>query len=226
MDVGKIKFGENGLVPVIVQDCENGKVLMMAWANEEALLKTEQTGQTHFWSRSRGKLWKKGEESGNWQKVREIFVDCDHDCVLVLVEPQGPSCHTGEQTCFYTDADGERALSPDFGSSVSESGAMVAMGKVFQTVKDRKANPKKNSYTSALFEGGTDRIARKITEEAGETIIAAKNEDPDEIVSEMADLWFHCLIMLAERGLSPADIDRELENRIGVSGLEKKSKKP
>lgn len=221
MDTGAIKFGADGLVPVIVQDCKSGKVLMMAWANEEALLKTGRTGRTHFWSRSRGKLWEKGEESGNWQKVREILVDCDRDCVLMLVEPRGPSCHTGEQTCFYTGADGKRALAPAF-----EKGSMAVTDKVFQIVKDRKDNPAKGSYTSALFEGGTDRIARKITEEAGETVIAAKNENPEEIVSEMTDLWFHCLIMLAERGLSPADIDGELDNRLGVSGSERKSKKP
>ncbi len=221
MDTGILKFGADGLVPVIVQDCSDGRVLMMAWADEEALQKTEQTGTTHFRSRSRGKLWNKGEESGNFQKVREILFDCDRDCVLFLVEPTGPSCHTGEETCFHTDKDGGRTSAPAF-----EKGNLASIEKVFQTVKDRKFNPKEGSYTTALFEGGTDRIARKIVEEAGETIIAAKNTSKEEVTSEMADLWFHCLIMLAEQGLSPEDIDRELERRMGISGLEGKGGKP
>lgn len=221
MDAEKLKFGTDGLVPVIVQDCKNGKVLMMAWANEEALRKTAQTGKTHFWSRSRAKLWNKGEESGNFQNVREILFDCDRDCVLMLVEPQGPSCHTGEESCFFTSADGKHTSPPAF-----EKGNLATLEKVFQTVRDRKANPKNGSYTTALFEGGTDRIARKIAEEAGEAIIAAKNGNPRELISETADLWFHCLIMLAEQGVSPDDIDRELEKRFGVSGLERKGKKP
>ncbi len=221
MDTGLVKFGKDGLVPVIVQDCENGRVLMMAWANEEALRKTGETGLTHFWSRSRGKLWNKGEESGNFQEVREILFDCDHDCVLVLVRPRGPSCHTGEETCFHNGENGRPASLPAF-----EKGSMAAMGKVFQILKDRKQNPKKGSYTSALFEAGTDRIARKIAEEAGETIIAAKNFNREELISETADLWFHCMLMLADQGLSPADIDREFEKRLGVSGSERKNKKP
>ncbi|MGI9558730.1 MAG: bifunctional phosphoribosyl-AMP cyclohydrolase/phosphoribosyl-ATP diphosphatase HisIE [Thermodesulfobacteriota bacterium] len=221
MDTKTIKFGNDGLVPVIVQDCENGRVLMMAWANEDALKKTRETGTTHFWSRSRKKLWNKGEESGNFQKVKEILFDCDRDCVLVLVEPTGPSCHTGEETCFYTAGDGKRSLAPAF-----EKGAMATLGKVFRTVEDRKRNPKEGSYTNALLEGGTDRIARKIAEEAGETVIAAKNSDPEELVSETADLWFHCLVLLAEQGLSPSDIDRELERRFGVPGSGEKKKNP
>ncbi len=221
MDTKPIKFGADGLVPVIVQDHKNGKVLMMAWANKEALEKTRQTERTHFWSRSRGKLWKKGEESGNFQKVREILVDCDRDCVLVLVEPQGPPCHTGKETCFHKGADGAQTSAPSF-----EKGAMATLEKVFQTLTDRKKNPKEGSYTSALFKGGIDRIARKITEEAGETVIAAKNLNTQELVSETADLWFHCIVMLAEQGVSLADIDRELEKRLGISGLERKSSKP
>lgn len=220
MDMENLKFGTDGLVPVIVQDSRNGRVLMMAWANEEALRKTEETGKTHFWSRSRGKLWNKGEESGNFQKVREILFDCDRDCVLVLVEPEGPSCHTGEETCFHTGKDGRRISAPAF-----EKGGMATTEKVFQTVKDRKANPG-DSYTSALFEGGIDRIARKIVEEAGETVIAAKNKDPEEVTYEMADLWFHCLVLLAEQGLSPEDIDRELERRLGIPGNRKEGRKP
>lgn len=218
MDTTRIKFGADGLVPVVIQDIRNGKVLMMAWANEEALVETVRTQTTHFWSRSRKKLWNKGEESGNFQDVKQILVDCDGDCVLVLVEPRGPSCHTGTETCFFTDGDGEHASAVPFKRSV--------MDRVFETIKDRKTNLKPKSYVSALFEGGIDRIARKITEEAGETVIAAKNNNPDEIVSEMADLWFHCAVLLAEQGLSPSDVEAELEKRLGVSGYGKVKDKP
>ena len=214
MDTGRIKFGADGLVPVIVQDRRSGKVLMMAWANEEALLETERAGTAHFWSRSRGKLWNKGEESGNFLDVKKILVDCDGDCVLMLADPRGPACHTGGETCFFTDADG------------AEATAARALQEMFETVRDRKKNPKEKSYVSDLFRGGIDRIARKITEEAGETVIAAKNDDPRELVSEMADLWFHCAVLLAEKGLSPADVDIEIEKRLGVSGHGKTKSKP
>lgn len=214
MDLDEIKYNESGLVPVIVQDAENGQVLMFAYANKESLRKTMETGRTHFWSRSRQKQWKKGEESGNVQEVVDIYFDCDIDTVLVLVRQTGVACHTGRRSCFFTSADGGEKSSPSFGS---ESGDRT-LDEVFGVIEDRKRNPREGSYVSGLFEKGLDQILKKIGEEAGETIIGAKNGVRDEIVYETADLWFHSLIALAYFGITPEDIYRELGRRFGKPG--------
>lgn len=207
MDFEKLRFNDQGLLPVIVQDARSGRVLMLAYANREALEKTVETKRTHFWSRSRKKLWNKGEESGHFQDVEEIFVDCDRDTVLVTVRQTGVACHTGEPSCFYRSEDFEEKLSPEFGQT--------AVKKVFDVIEDRKLNPKEGSYVSGLMKGGRDRILKKIGEEAGEVVIAAKNEDRRELVYEMTDLWFHSLVLLCEAGLDPGDISEELERRFG-----------
>lgn len=211
MDISKVKFDSNGLVPVVVQDVRTGQVLMFAYANKEALEKTVETGKTHFWSRSRKKLWQKGEESGNVQEVEEIFIDCDNDCILALVKQTGVACHTGAATCFYRNSDGEAKTAYAFENASQGK----SLDDVYRVIDDRKRNPKEGSYVSGLFEKGIDRILKKISEEAGETIIAAKNEDKSEIVYEAADLIFHTLIALANFDLTPSDIYRELERRFG-----------
>jgi len=210
MDLEQIKFGENGLIPVIVQDTGNGQVLMFAYANKEALQKTIDSGRSHFWSRSREKLWMKGEESGNVQDVREIYYDCDIDTILYLVEQTGVACHTGERTCFYRSLKGDKKA-PVFISSNSDK----TLDDVYAVVQDRKLNPKEGSYVSGLFDKGLDKILKKIGEEAGETIIGAKNEDKKEIIYETADLWFHSLIALSYFGITPNDIYEELGRRFG-----------
>lgn len=207
MDFQKIRFNDQGLVPVIVQNAENGRVLMLAWANREALEKTAETGRTHFWSRSRKKLWNKGEESGHFQDVEEIFFDCDSDTVLVTVKQTGVACHTGKPTCFYRSSDFEEKISPEFGKNLIK--------KVFDVIEDRKLNPMESSYVSGLMKGGLDKILKKIGEEAGETIIAAKNRDKKELAYELTDLWFHSLVLLCEAGMSPQDISDEFERRVG-----------
>lgn len=206
----KLKFDENGLIPVIVQDYENGQVLMLAYANKEALEKTIETKKTHFWSRSRNKLWNKGEESGHFQDVKAIYVDCDSDTLLVLVDQTGVACHTGKESCFYRSLENKENLAPIFSSKKT-------IEKVFDVIEDRKRNPKEDSYVAKLFKEGIDKIAKKIGEEAGETIIASKNNDKKEVIYEMADLWFHSMVMLSEMGLSPDDIFNELERRFGKS---------
>lgn len=211
MDINKIKFDDKGLVPVIVQDAENGQVLMFAYANKEALEKTIETKVTHFWSRSRAKLWQKGEESGNIQEVKDIFLDCDTDTILVLVNQKGVACHTGKRTCFFESIEDENKSAPSF----AEANAQKSLGEVYKVVEDRKRNPREGSYVSGLFQKGTDKILKKIGEEAGETIIAAKNNNRDEIIYEMADLWFHSLIALAQFGITPEDIYNELGRRFG-----------
>jgi phosphoribosyl-ATP pyrophosphohydrolase len=211
MNIDDIKFDERGLVPVIVQDAENGQVLMMAYANKEALQKTLETGKTHFWSRSRNKLWVKGEKSGNFQRVKDIFLDCDRDTVLVLVDQEGVACHTGKRSCFYTTIDGKEKNSSAFGSNKSAK----TLEDVYQVIEDRKRNPREGSYVSGLFKNGLDRILKKVGEEAGETIIAAKNNNKEEVIYETADLWFHSLIALAHFGITPEDIYEEFGMRFG-----------
>jgi phosphoribosyl-AMP cyclohydrolase / phosphoribosyl-ATP pyrophosphohydrolase len=211
MDLDDIKYDDKGLVPVIVQDAENGQVLMFAYANKESLQKTVETGNTHFWSRSREKLWMKGEESGNTQTVKAVYIDCDNDTVLVEVDQKGVACHTGQRTCFYRSADKEETAAPGFGSERSGN----TLQDVYEVIDDRKRNPKEGSYVSSLFEKGLDKILKKIGEEAGEVIIASKNDDKKEIIYETADLWFHSLIALSYAGISPEDIFQELGRRFG-----------
>lgn len=217
MNFEELKFDDRGLLPVIVQDRSSGRVLMLAYANKEALELTVKTGRTHFWSRSRKKIWNKGEESGHFQDVEEIFVDCDCDTVLITVEQTGAACHTGEPSCFYRTGDLKEKAAPVF--------EKASLKKVFSVIEDRKENPNEGSYVSGLMEDGLDRILKKIGEEAGEVVIAAKNRDRDELVYELTDLWFHSLVLLCEAGLSPQDISDELERRFGKRKEEYSGKK-
>jgi phosphoribosyl-AMP cyclohydrolase / phosphoribosyl-ATP pyrophosphohydrolase len=211
MKIDEIKYDEKGLVPVIVQDVENGQVLMLAYANKEAVERTQAKNRTHFWSRSRNKIWEKGEESGNTQEVQQIFLDCDGDALLVQVNQNGVSCHTGQRTCFFTNLGEINNGAPTFGAMKSAR----TLDEVYQVVDDRKRNPKEDSYVSTLFKDGIDSILKKIGEEAGEAVIAAKNNNNDEITYEVADLWFHSLVLLANFGITPEDIYEELGRRFG-----------
>ncbi len=212
MRLDEIRYDEKGLVPVIVQDSQNGQVLMLAYANKDTIQKTLETGKTHFWSRSREKLWMKGEESGNTQQVKDIFIDCDGDTLLVLVDQKGVACHTGNSTCFHNPIN-EQNGTPSFVSPKSAK----TLDEVYSVIEDRKRNPRKDSYVSGLYEKGIDKILKKIAEEAGETIIGAKNEDKEEVVYETADLWFHSLVVLSYFGITPSDIYEELGKRFGKS---------
>lgn len=210
MDLNEIKFDENGLIPVIVQDESSGQVLMLAYANKEAIQKTIDTGKSHFWSRSREKQWMKGEESGNVQEIVEIFYDCDVDTFIYLVKQNGVACHTGQRSCFYRSADGDKEA-PAFGPSEDAK----TLDDVYEVIQDRKQNPKEGSYVSGLFEKGPNKFLKKIGEEAGEVIIAAKDEDIKELIYETADLWFHSMVALAYYGITPSDIYKELGKRFG-----------
>ena len=203
MDISKIKFNDKGLVPVVVQDVKTNAVLMLAYMNEESIKKTEETGNMFYFSRSRNELWRKGETSGNVQTVHELKLDCDGDTILALVSQKGVACHTGEYSCFFTQLFGERK---------HVSGYCI-IDELFAVIEDRKANPKEGSYTNYLFEKGIDKILKKVGEETAEVIIAAKNAAPDEIRYESADLLYHLLVMLSERGLNPAEVFAELEKR-------------
>lgn len=203
MNLDAVQFDEKGLVPVIVQDAHSGKVLTLAYANREALTQTLLTGYSTFYSRSRGELWVKGATSGNRQKVLEVVLDCDQDAVLYRVEPQGPACHTGAESCFHNPLS-EAAGHPPLGE---------VLERVYRTIQQRLRDLPEGSYVARMHQEGLDRVLKKIGEEAGEVILAAKNADGEELSWEAADLLFHLLFTLAELGLSPDDLARVLWQR-------------
>jgi phosphoribosyl-AMP cyclohydrolase / phosphoribosyl-ATP pyrophosphohydrolase len=189
-------FNKDGLIPAVVQDSRTREVLTVAYMNQEALSLTMERGETYFWSRSRNELWHKGDTSGNFQKVKKIALDCDSDTVLVEVEPEGPACHTGAYSCF--------GVAP---------GLTGVLSGLYALIEDRKASRPENSYTTYLFNSGLDKILKKVGEEATETIVAAKNPEAERLVSETADLMYHVLVMLVERGVALQDVLQELKKR-------------
>jgi phosphoribosyl-AMP cyclohydrolase / phosphoribosyl-ATP pyrophosphohydrolase len=221
----QVKWDDRGLVPAVVQDAADGRVLMLAYMDRESLAKTVETGFTHFHSRSRGVLWKKGETSGHVQRVREVRLDCDGDTVLVKVDQTGPACHTGAPTCFFrvAEAGAEARLVRD-----EEAGTLYGeLAALFATIRERRAaGDPEASYVAQLFSKGRDHILKKVAEEAGEVLLAAKGGDPKAVTREAADLLFHLLVALAEAGVGPADVAAELRARRGVSGLAEKASRP
>ncbi len=212
MNTAVIKFDPHGLVPAVIQDAASGTVLMVAYMNAASLAKTLETGVTWFYSRSRRTLWQKGETSGHVQKVREVYYDCDGDTLLVKVEQQGAACHEGTFSCFSRRLDGAES-ERDTSAAVDYKPAMTVLYELFNVINDRKANPKEGSYTNYLFDKGRDKILKKVGEEAAETIIASKNDDKQEILYEMADLWYHCLVLLSHHDITPTELFAELEGR-------------
>lgn len=200
--VDEIRYNEQGLVPAIIQDYLDGTVLMMAWMNRESLLKTLESGETWFWSRSRGEFWHKGATSGHIQKVRSLRYDCDSDALLVTVEQIGDiACHTGERSCFHQV---DSTKTPPLADTLSQ---------VFEVIRDRQDNPVAESYTCKLFEGGDNKILKKIGEEAAEVVMACKDDDPDAIASEVADLFYHALVALAHHKVELREVYRKLQQR-------------
>ena len=200
--VEKIRYDERGLVPVIVQDYLDGTVLMMAWMNRESLEKTLETGETWFWSRSRAELWHKGATSGHIQKVRSVRYDCDSDALLVGVEQVGDiACHTGERSCFH-QVDGKKVSPPP-----------DTLSQVFAVVSDRRDHPNESSYTCKLFAGGDNKILKKLGEETAEVVMACKDDQPDAIASEVADLFYHTLVALAHHNVDLKAVYRKLQDR-------------
>jgi phosphoribosyl-ATP pyrophosphohydrolase/phosphoribosyl-AMP cyclohydrolase len=213
MDLTKLTFDAQGLIPTVVQDWRDGTVLMVAFMNKEALQKTLDTKYVHFWSRSRQKLWQKGETSGNTLLFKDLFVDCDGDALLVKAEPAGPTCHTGEKACFFSRIDQP-------GTRTSEAWGGI-LERLYQTIQERKQHPSSESYTSKLLQGGVDRILKKVVEEAGEVALAGKGGKKDEIVYETADLLFHTLVALGYHDVTLQEVYQELATRFGKSGLRK-----
>jgi phosphoribosyl-ATP pyrophosphohydrolase/phosphoribosyl-AMP cyclohydrolase len=198
----EIQFDESGLVPAIVQDWHTGRVLMLAYMNRESMQKTLDSGETWFYSRSRARLWHKGETSGHYQQVRRITYDCDGDAVLLQVEQRGPACHTGAATCFFRTLQEDVPLPQEY-----------FLTELERIISRRKVEKPEKSYVVSLLSAGTDRILKKVAEEAGEVIIAAKNGDHREIVNETGDLLFHLLVMLAGQGVALSEVLAELERR-------------
>lgn len=211
MKLDEIKFDTNGLVPVIVQDANSGQVLTLAYANREALEQTLQTRQSTFWSRSRNELWVKGLTSGHTQEVVEVTTDCDQDAILYRVIPNGPACHTGAETCFHTPVSTSSLTGGELKPDHPPLGEVLE--KVYRTIQQRITELPEGSYVAKMHTAGLDRILKKVGEEAGEVIIAAKNRDAEELKWEASDLLFHLLFTLAELGVSPNDLAKTLWGR-------------
>lgn len=201
-----LKRNENGLIPAIAQHHETGEVLMLAYVSAESLARTLEDGDAWFYSRSRQTLWHKGEESGNYLRVKSLQVDCDGDTLLMKVDPAGPACHTGAPSCFFTELDTE----PSYAASDANVGVLE---ELFAVIKDRQANPTAESYTAKLLQAGIGRVAQKVVEEAGESVIAAVQGEKEALAGEVADLLYHTLTMLAAADVPPRDVWAELAKR-------------
>ena len=212
----KLKFDVNGLIPAIIQDASTLEVLTVAFMNRDSIELSLAKRETYFWSRSRQEIWHKGATSGNTQKIVTIKADCDGDALLVLVNPQGPACHTGAQSCFYQSIFSETSSGnsqlPQFSKTVDQ---------LVKTIKNRKQHKPEGSYTSYLFTQGRDKILKKIGEESAETIIAAKNLSKRELTSESADLFYHLLVLLINEGVEIGEVIAELDRRAKKQSPEK-----
>lgn len=208
-----LNFDSNGLIPAIIQHARSGEVLMLGYMDKEALQKTQEGGLVTFWSRSQKALWTKGETSGHYLQLIEIRQDCDSDALLVLVEPIGPTCHTGEPSCFHHKLDGEKVT--------VRVPSCTILSQLADTIHNRSDNPTSGSYTFRLLQGGVDRIGKKIGEEAAEVIIAAKNRSAVEVAYEMADLCYHSLVLLEEQGVPIEAVWAELQRRAMPSSPKK-----
>lgn len=200
-EIDQLKFDEKGLIPAVIVEAGTHQLLMVAYMNRESLKISMETGKTCFWSRSRQELWTKGETSGNYQHIVSITADCDLDTLEVVVEKDGPACHTGAETCFFNPV------------YQSEEKSDFTMDALMELIRGRKTDPQEGSYTTYLFQKGLDKILKKIGEESTEVIIAAKDNDPKETIYEISDLVYHVMVMMIEQGISLEDIRRELASR-------------
>ena len=232
MNPEELKFDRDGLIPAVIQDAESGEVLMLAYMNREAVAKSLETGVTHFWSRSRQKLWRKGETSGHVQTIVNSYYDCDADTLLFQVEQTGAACHTGHHSCFYRGIDKEhggiavsdKTKKPDNAAEDGEayeaskvpeaaSNKAAILKELYDVVTERRDHPREGSYTNYLFTKGLDKILKKVGEESAEVIIAAKNRSREEVTYEVSDLIYHLTVLLVEQGVTLDDIYTELRKR-------------
>ncbi len=204
----ELKFDEKGLIPAVVQDMTTKEVLMVAYMNSQTLKMTLETKKATFFSRSRNEVWVKGATSGHYMNVDSIKVDCDGDCLVVFVRPDGPACHTNNRSCFYRKIENDELV-----NDTTSGGTSDILMREQAVIIDRKNNPEEDSYTNYLFNKGEDKILKKVGEEAAEVVIAGKNRDKDEIKYETADLLYHLSVMLVDNGMTWNDIFEEMENR-------------
>jgi len=222
--IRSLKYDDKGLIPAIVQDAGNLEILMMAYMNAESLARTVETGYTHFWSRSRQKFWMKGETSGHVQEVKKILYDCDRDTLVVQVVQHGPgACHTGHRSCFFTELSGRTTGRKAF--SAEHVYGKFSLESLYEVILARKGTPRRpGSHTAALFRKGKGEILRKLGEETTEALVAVALGERKEVVHEMADVWYHLLVAMAEAGVSPRDVMGELERRAGRKTTAKKGR--
>lgn len=199
-----LKFNADGLIPAIIQDATTGRVLMLGYMNEESLALTRQSGEVWFYSRSRQELWHKGQTSGNVLRVRELRADCDADAILVRAEPAGPTCHTGAESCFWQDTEGQTIVDPPAGGFLDELAGIIAQ---------RRAASPDSSYTARLFAKGRHKISQKVGEEGLEVAMAGVAQDDNRLIDESADLFYHLLVLLNERGVSLRQVLQRLVER-------------
>jgi phosphoribosyl-ATP pyrophosphohydrolase/phosphoribosyl-AMP cyclohydrolase len=212
VDLGTIKFDKQGLVPAVIQDAGDGQVLMLGYMNLDSLKLTLKSGRVNFFSRSRNRLWEKGETSGNYLELNEILYDCDQDALLLKVIPAGPTCHTGEKSCFYRylERPPDKKPTPPAKADILEA--------IYKIILQRKKERPTGSYVASLMEGGQEKIARKIGEEALEVVLASQGKEEKALVNELADLWFHSLVLLGYKEIPPRGVWKVLQDRFGQSG--------
>jgi phosphoribosyl-ATP pyrophosphohydrolase/phosphoribosyl-AMP cyclohydrolase len=218
--VDRVDWEKSDLIPVIAQDAESGEVLMLAYMNKEALQLSLESGLAHYFSRSKQRIWKKGESSGNIQKIKEAYIDCDNDTLLLKIEQVGgAACHTGRRSCFFTKLDTGEVVSE---ADAEQTASYGVIDKVYHVIQERKKADPQSSYVASLLHKGENSYLKKVVEEAGEFCFAVKDRDEKEIVYEAADLAFHVLVALGAKNIDPDRIKQELERRFGLSGIEEK----
>lgn len=210
----------NDLVPVITQDFSTNEVLMLAYMNKEALELTLNTKQAHYFSRTKQRIWKKGESSGHLQDVKNIMMDCDNDTILLKVEQTGVACHTGRKSCFFTDLQSDTIISE---VQVDTTSSYGVLDNLYHTIQSRKNDDPTKSYTAKLLQGNENSMLKKIVEEAGEFTFAIKDNDKQEIVYEAADIVYHMFVALASKNIDPDQVKQELARRFGLSGIDEKN---
>ena len=218
--IDRIDWEKQELLPVIVQDASTNEVLMMAYMNKEALRLSLETKQAHYFSRSKQRIWKKGESSGHIQEIEEFLLDCDNDTLLIKVKQHGVACHTGRKSCFFTKLQSGESVSE---IEVDTTAAYGVIDTLYHTIQERKNADPSTSWTAKLLSKGENTILKKVIEEAGEFTFAYKDDDEGEMIYEAADLTYHMLVALASKNISPDRIKQELARRFGMSGIEEKN---
>jgi len=218
----KVDFEKNnGIIPAIAQDATTNEVLMMAYMDKQSLSLTLSTGFAHYYSRSKQKLWKKGETSGHTQEIVDVLLDCDNDTVLLKINQEGVACHTGRKSCFFTSIKDKEKIISDVEINTTEAYGII--DTLYHTIVDRKTADPKTSWTAKLLQGDQNSMLKKIVEESGEFTFAIKDDDKEEIIYECADITYHVLVALASKNINPHLVKQELSRRFGLSGIEEKN---